>query len=612
MRIISILTIFGTILGFIFLLIELIGLDLAIPLTDWFGIVGIILIGISLGYLFIGRKFLELTIPVSKLNLRKREDMETLWALSAGQPKDDTLRPENSTDIYWFKYLPRKFFPIDYQIFTLIQSRMETKNLRHHYEEIPLKKYSDLFNLKVWYPLVLFTSVLLPMVLLSAALYSLDLEFSNIDLFLGVEIILCFLIILIIGVWFLQIIQSFSQTGLRYEEILEPLSSGSSYLSLALGGISLFIFYIMGADNDFITFSLDMNDPDSWWIWIAFIGFTFPLWFVNLLEGKYLSMWIVHLFYKTKSWDFISAQPLIKSEDKFSSITNIIKKLLAILGLLAIIYGLFSVISNLVKFFTTENPLVDSGTVETLINIIPGPTVLYLLIFGLGPLLILLIKPLDIIETWIYQGVYAKINSQWDPDDTKQNQLFYNDIARFPPIDSTFMSNLARITCLILTVVTITSVSTIIADLWNIPGWSQAVWLGQMTGGVVFLFSFLFSIFSLKEEKTLANLASKSKQENKNLFNEYMRAEWLIISQLDTNQKLVEMKKWVQTSDIKNGMPHLFLAFLYSKIADERTLTQEEKAEMISSYEIALKPETFILPNMKKFAKLNLEKIRKI
>ena len=605
------LTLIVGVIGFLLTMIGIFGNQ--IPLifgydSDWLILPGILLLGVSFGYYFIGRRLPQLTVPISKYNLRRREDMNTLFALSAATPKETQKKPKNSTDSYSFIQLERKFYPIDYNNFSNLQGRMETKHEYHHYEEVTLSKYADFFSLSRYHWIVVLTGILLTIILLTVALWTSNIGNKQIlELMLSAGIIVSFIVLVILGSWFFGVVRNLSQEGLKDEELIEPISSASGFVSFFLGFVGLVLLYLYGYDQGWITFGWSSND--DWLIWMLLIMLSFPLWFVNLLQGKYFSMWAVNLVSKTKNWDFIQGKLVTENTKGIRRIIDYVKRIIAIIGLIVLFYGVIRALLDIFKVFTTENPLVDSGVLDNVITIIPGPTILYIFFLGLGPLLILLIKPFDLIEVWIHQGILDKINSEWDPEKTKEYQLYFNDVARFPPIDNRFMANLARMTSLILVTITILGLSTIISEIWAVPEWLQLVWLGQLSGEIVFLSYVIINTLSLKEEKTISLMAKYSRKLRRNLFNETMYGEWLIVSQLDITKKLEGMRKWVASYKDEWVLSNLFLGYLLSKIEDSRGLTAEEKEEQLLSYTKAIQEQALILPSMKTIAKKNHKKL---
>ena len=140
--VIGILLIMG---GITFKWFNVLSLNISL-IYDWLIMAGLIFLGVGSGYLLLGKRFVELTIPVSKYSLRKREDIKTLFETPI--VKGQNVPSPDSSDPYSYIELQRTFSPMDYHQFSMIQAEVPRSNAFHHYEEVPIHKLSNFLRLR--------------------------------------------------------------------------------------------------------------------------------------------------------------------------------------------------------------------------------------------------------------------------------------------------------------------------------------------------------------------------------------------------------------------------------------------------------------------------------
>ncbi|MHA2297067.1 MAG: tetratricopeptide repeat protein [Candidatus Hodarchaeales archaeon] len=532
-----------------------------LEIFDWIVIPGLLSLGLTIGYFFIGKRFPGLAFPVRKI--------------------------DNAVLDLW---IPDRY--------EKLQSDPRVKY--HHYEEMNLEDLAVPLGLgsKKW-QITIFGSVV-TIIILSAVLWHENLgRLEYLEWLLIAGIVLMGVAVFYVLQLMTQLINKSTDTGIAtrqiedfnsLEEIGNILFSKHAFFSYFFGALAFIIICVSGWLNGWIT-----EGGFSY----AFV-FLIPLTLIALLEGKFFTMFALHQWYQMKNWDFLKGE----SVHPRKVISNV-KRIMAFVAIITLVIGLLSIASNFFEIIMgTGDPVAEKGLLETFVTLIPGPVTIYLLLIGLGPLLTLLLKPLSYVEIYVHQGLYDKIGSTWGRDAMNKRLNEYHDVVRFPPVQPIVTSSLVMITILVLVAVGSTSIMAILS--YYLPDFGQAIWIAQRASEIVFISAILPTLWSLNEERAIILFARQGKKYNRNLINETLYGEWLV-----HRRYREDMNEWVKQTPGKWGVPYYLKGFLYSSVAVDhqkrgRRPSNEEITEEINGYEEVIKRDLVILPKMYPDLYLNL------
>ena len=301
-------------------------------------------------------------------------------------------------------------------------------------------------------------------------------------------------------------------------------------------------------------------------------------------------MFFIHQCFQLLNWDFLEGSAIHKKDKPLKQrLKGWAKWILAGAALVSIPIGFISNFSNFMKILFTSNPLTDTGFLENLLLLVPEPiqSIIrnpYLILIGLGPLLTLLLKPMDYVEIWANQGLYDKIGSDWSIEDSNQRRKEYNTQFRLPPRDSEFANNLVLMTGLVLIIIGLSSLSPFFTT--KVSFLNEAIWLVERMIEIIFLTNVVIALRSLDEERAIVHFAYHSKKNSRDLLKEMIYGESLV-----TDRDLALLEEWVkQLPEESNwGVGFYFIGLYYSTIStdleeEQKQLSQEQQQTSIKKY----------------------------
>ncbi|MHA1972451.1 MAG: Rab family GTPase, partial [Candidatus Hodarchaeales archaeon] len=272
-----------------------------------------------------------------------------------------------------------------------------------------------------------------------------------------------------------------------------------------------------------------------------------PMFLVNRLEGKFFIMFAIQQFFQTKNWDFLEGDGIHPIFTKSDRIKGLFLRGYSFLSLFLIPASFLGLMLNWLSILIQENPVSGSYILEDVLPFL-SPELHFLLIFliGLGPITVLLVKPMAFIENWANQSIYDKIASSWKISEEDFNRQSI-ELIHFPKLSFDFSLNIVLMSCMILINVGLASIAR--ATYSFFPLLSQAVIIANVSASIAFLITLGHSISSLTEEKNMIYLARIGKEAHRDVINEYLWAEKMIFSR----NRAIE--KWLADTPEKWGVP---------------------------------------------------------
>jgi Ras-related protein Rab-18 len=333
-----------------------------------------------------------------------------------------------------------------------------------------------------------------------------------------------------------------------------------------------------------------------------------PLFLVSRIEGKFFVMFAIQQFFQAQNWDFLEGDGIHPIYTRSDRLKGLILRIYSLITLILIPLSIIGLLTNYWSVIVQNNPLTDSSILEGFFFFIPLEIVpLVIFVLGIGPLLMLLIKPMNFVENWVNQGLYDKIGSTWKTsrlDSKKQDK----EVIQFPNLSNAFTMNLILVTSMILVNVGLISISEAISTLF--PILSEAVLIANVSTSFAFLFTFCESFFSLTEERNMIHFAKIGKKDSRDVINEILWGENSLLS-----EEKYKLEKWLSTTPKTWGTPSYLqgLALFYNiwekvdslSVSKNEILSFSEEANIdemvrncLSHFDNALDPSTSLLPEL--------------
>ncbi|MFW9993566.1 MAG: tetratricopeptide repeat protein, partial [Candidatus Odinarchaeota archaeon] len=554
----------GGVLGISFLALGIISPIISFDELDWMLIPGILLLGLLISHLIVGKRFWSLTLPVR---------VDTV---------QDKLRELESD--------PRSS---DQYLYPKLKRRLEEKSKRkyhefHYYEEFVLKDIASDSGIKKWQQFFTLVGMVVVVTILTVAFQSAGL---GRQVFLD-QLLLLLLLVLVI--FLLAVLSGFiilAHKKAVEDELKTLLVDRTALISFAAGGGFFLVLSAVGWING----------------WLDAAGFItglillVPFCLVAQLEGRFLMLFAFHQFYQLKNWDFLEGAMVWDPDEKGikNRINGLVKRILAFIALLSIPAGFVGFLAGVLDVLTRTNVLAGGSTLESLFLLIPGPQALFVLIIGMGPLLTLLLKPFNYIQIWIHSGLYEKIGSDWSLDSLFYHVGKHEDIARLPPTTRNFQYNLSVMTVLVLVLVALSALSGMLPGRYLFL--NAGTLIGSQIAGLVFLVNAILVLKNLDEEKALNILARESKKYGRDFINETLYGELCSVNE-DSKASLEGLKRLKEFSPKDWGVPVYLIGVCSSRLIQESPPGSHERVKLHSELLLTLRrildSNAILLPKM--------------
>ena len=337
-----------------------------------------------------------------------------------------------------------------------------------------------------------------------------------------------------------------------------------------------------------------------------------PFLLVAQLGGKYFLLFAVHQWYQLWNWDILKGEKVVSGH----GVRPITKKWLigsiAFLGILSLPLGIIGSVANIITMLQYPAPQLNNSFLRDIVKVLPGPLSIYLLILGLGPLLSLFLRPLSYVEIWVHQGLYVRLGSTWTSIfTTAKAKNKYDRVVQLPNIVSTFSTNMVIIIGFILLLIGAEAMAPVV--LSTSPFVSQAIWLAGGASDVVFLCNVIFLVRNMHELHTLNLFAIYSRKYNRNLVNETLFAESILID-ANPRQYLSKLIEWSKLTP-QWGIPYYELGNVYTSLLQKTTNLQEQVkndfiSKAIEAYISSLNLKMTLTKEMQSQARKNLGLLR--
>jgi len=535
-------------------------------------VIGLLLTGFTGGHFIIGRRFLNVTLSVSRFGGRQFVHLPS----SVSDPRADVIASLEEKN-------PERLESMENDLYSHHDEFTVEELMSHggflsssHGEDISsddAHPSSEKASSRVYLPLIisLIGSGIIVLYLLvsfsSTGIGNQPLVKILLDFGLVIFIVTLFIfLLLIIRIMFPS---RFSRKALDIPlELSNLLSSDIAKTALKLAIVMMFFYAIVG---------LLVNWLSPAGILLSLVLFI-PLFLVMQLTGRYFPLFFLHQLFKFRNWDYLEGRPVNPpgENNPLLVVKNIMRRILGLVAVSGLIIGVISMITGIGKVITSaitgDNPITSLGFLTTIFEVLDPPvSTILLFIIGIGPLLTLLISPFSNLEVWIHQGIYDKLNSNWSIQELKENVTVYHDVARLPLGESSSMAfrggrgkrkltlpYLVLFTSMLLITVSFTGLSQLF--VLELPVLAEAVWLALRATEIVYIYAIWTALKSLDEERALVKLINYSRELNLDLINETMYGEALV-------HKQSSLDEWVDRfKDTRWGVPHFFQGMGYNSL----------------------------------------------
>ncbi|MHA1972316.1 MAG: tetratricopeptide repeat protein [Candidatus Hodarchaeales archaeon] len=297
---------------------------------------------------------------------------------------------------------------------------------------------------------------------------------------------------------------------------------------------------------------------------------------VARIEGQFFYLFTINQWNQIRNYDILRGQKLVNNEDSlFRQMKGRIKQFIAFMALVIIPISLVSTLLHIIDFISGAVAGSNSSMLNTVIgsftSAIPDLAPLILVLFTLGPLLVLIVRPFAFVETWINQGLYSKISSPWDLDTLKNNMDSYNALFNMPYKYKSFRWSMFLSSVSILTLIGLNIfVSFTVLDQAIITHIKESILLLSFITSIVFILTILELSLDPIEEKTLLLFGRESRKTGLDLINYSLYGEYLLY-------KSENMDEYIKKCPEHWGLPY-FLKGLNVRYNIEDRLKAFEKA----------------------------------